>query len=103
MPIITKPVEPWVNPPYRGKIVEASGLRNFNNWSDVKIHFRSTYNHAHLVVHAGSSHDHIILEVHDAGDENGDEEEFCRMEAFHLNPQQRYDLAIYLLSTVNVR
>lgn len=103
MPIVIKSVEPWPNPPYRGKIRYGGGLRQHNWWDDVKIHFRSTFNHAHLIAHDSSCGDHVVLEVHDAADHNGDEEEYCRMECFHLNPQQRYDLAVYLLSTVSVR
>lgn len=99
MPIITKPIVPFIDPPYRGKINKAGGLRDPKDYSQVMLHLEN--NCKHLFCHQQSSFDEVILEVHNQFNEcNQKELEFCSFESFELTKQQRFDLAVYLLSTV---
>lgn len=103
MPIVNVPVEPFVQPPYRAKVVDAAGMRMPLDFSNVVVHERDDYG-ARLIVHDRSQSDEVFLEVHNAYNKEGTEElENSRMEAFALNNRQRYELAIYLLSTVTYK
>jgi len=102
MPIVNVRVHPWVQPPHRGKLVEAGGLRRPEDWGDVMIHMRNSGKH--LIVHQLDSFGGVIMEVHNMFSKCGEEElENCTMEYMELDADQRYDLAIYLLSTITPR
>ena len=97
--IVNTPVRPYINPPYRGKLVESGGLREPEDWSYVMEHYRNEGKH--LVVHDLDLSDNVILEVHNEYSKNGEEEiENCTCEYFPLDRDQRHQLAIYLLSTI---
>jgi hypothetical protein len=100
MPIVNHIVKPFVQPPYRGKVVEGGGIRNHDDWRYVTLNETDEYG-SRLVVHDYSSSGEVVFEIHNAWSESGEEElENCRMECFQLNKEQRMELAIYLLSTV---
>ncbi|UPT53640.1 hypothetical protein [Vibrio phage F23s2] len=102
MPIVNRPVTPHVNPPYRGKLTQAGGLRCPDDWHRVVIHQQN--NGAHLVAHDQHWGGDIVLEIHDSMSDDGTHElEECKMTTYFLTPQQRFDLAVYLLSTIEPR
>ena len=103
MSIVNKPVTPFEQPPYRGKLVEGGELRCPDDWHRVMVHIQG--NGKHLICHDQSCMDEVVLEIHDSREKGGnaDELENCRMESFALTSVQRMELAIYLLSTVNYR
>ncbi len=99
MPIINKPVTPFEQPPYRGKITQGGGLRLADDWHRVIIHQQS--DSKHLIAHDQSCFDEVVIEIHDSISKCGETEEIeCRMESFALSPSQRMELAVYLLSTI---
>ena len=98
MPIINVPVEPFVQPPYRGKLLKSGGIRRPDDWGRVILNERDKYG-CRLVVHDQSLEDNVVFEIHNAYG-NGQEIENCTMESFQLNRSQRMELVIYLLSTL---
>lgn len=99
MLILTKPVEPFDQPPYRGKIVKGGGVRRHDDWSRVILN-ETDSNGCRLVVHDNALCGSTVFEIHNALSDNSEELENCTMESFHLNSKQRFNLAVYLLSTV---
>jgi hypothetical protein len=109
MPTINIPVKPYVNPPYRQKIVEAGGLRQVGDWSQVVIHCQNEDSHliAHFegntVQYVGMecSHSSIVIEIHEGMTPDGSSQlENCKMTSFTLGPIERAKLAAYLVSTL---
>jgi hypothetical protein len=109
MPTISTPVQPYVNPPYRQKIVEAGGLRQVGDWSQVVVHCQNE--DSHLIAHFESnsvqyrgmecSHDGIVIEIHEGmAPDRITELENCKMTSFTLGPRERAELAAYLINTL---
>jgi hypothetical protein len=109
MPTISTPVQPYVNPPYRQKIVEAGGLRQVGDWSQVVVHCQ--HSGSHLLAHGDGdtvgyegdefADDSVVIEIHEGTTPDGISElENCKMTSFTLGPIERAELAAYLINTL---
>ncbi len=101
MPIVNEYVKDIKQPPYREKFGVAGALRQDDDFSCILLHFKN--NGCQLLVHEQSCSGAVVLEVHQGIDKDGQQMETCRTEFYELTPTQRFDLAIYLLSTIRVR
>lgn len=101
MPVVNKPVQGLRQRQYRRKFGNAGGLRDNEDFSQVMLHFNTQ--NIDMLVHEQSMFDHVVIEIHNGMNETHEQElEVCESLSIGLTPQQRYDLAIYLLATVNV-
>lgn len=109
MSLMHIPVQPYVNPPYRQKIVEGGGFREHDDWKSVMVHCQN--NGSHLLAHPQgecvqylgdeSSQGSIVIEIHEGWNKDFTSElEECKMTSFTLGPEERKSLALYLLSTL---
>ena len=101
MPIVNEFVKGITQPPYREKFGKTNCLRQDDDFSQILLHFKN--NGCQLLVHEQSTCDSVVLEIHQGMDENGHQLEVCRTESYELTPTQRYELAVYLLSTLRVK
>lgn len=98
MTIIVKAPPLHINPPHRQKIVNSAVFPK--DWKYVGCHFKTDGDH--LIVHNKSYVDHTVFEIHRAWTRDGsDELTECVSETFKLDPEQRYELALYLLDSVD--
>lgn len=79
---------------------DTGGLRKPEDSQSIDMSFHN--NGTYLFCHRISSHDEVVFEVHSEidRDSNSLDAPICISTA--LNNQQRMDLALYLLSTVNI-
>lgn len=101
MPIVNQFVKGLKNRPYRRKFGQAGGTRQDDDFSEILLHFQN--NNCDMLVHEKTQHDTVVIEIHQGMDDNHHEMEVCRTESYELTPSQRYELAVYLLSTLSVR
>lgn len=75
-----------------------AGSRQDGDFS--RVEFIGSNNCKHLIVHRQSIWDEVILEVHTEIGRDGQQLDKPVMISYSLTPEQRYNLALYLLQTV---
>lgn len=80
---------------------DSGGLRKPGDYREVELCLSE--NGKRVFCHRQSLFDEVILEIHEENDSNGNRLERPTCHFFELCPSQRMELAIYLLSTVEVR
>lgn len=79
---------------------DSGGLRRPGDYSQVDLCLSE--NGRRMFCHTQSSFDEVIMEIHEESDSNGDRLDKPTCHFFELDPSARWELAMYLLSTVTV-
>ena len=80
---------------------DSGGLRRPGDYSQVELALSE--NCRRMFCHQQSLFDEVILEIHEENDSDGNRLEKPTCHYFELKPSARWELAMYLLSTVEVR
>lgn len=80
---------------------DAGGLRRPGDYEQVELCLSE--NGRRVMCHRQSLFDEVILEIHEENDCNGNRLDKPTCHYFELKPDARWELALYLLSTVEVR
>lgn len=79
---------------------DSGGLRRPGDYSQVDLALSE--NGRRMFCHTQSSFDEVILEIHEENDNDGNRLDKPTCHFFELDPTARWELAMYLLSTVKV-